>query len=182
VVGDAIDFALFSMIATSGTSPYLLTLILDGAGYSQAKTYLVATTWAASSTWRQAIPISTTGPYEGNECELDFRQSTYQLEIRLRRTSGTVPAQATLTTILTGTTATLAAGTGASSSVTPPTERFLGDRTAGTPGHWDIGGWAKLGTVADSAIPNNALAWSADTPGALKVRDKNGVLKTVTLT
>lgn len=182
VVGDAIDLALFTMSPSSGAGSYLLSLVINGSGYNQTKTYLINTCWQTSTTWRAAVPISSTGPYATNDCALDMLQTDDRLQIRLRRTAGTVAASATLTAVLTGVAATLAAGTGASSSVTPPTERFLGDRTAGTPGHWDIGGWAKLGTVADSALPNNAMAWSADTPGALKVRDKDGVLKTVTLT
>ena len=177
-VADVVDFALFSMVAGTGSGTYDLTLNMNGSGFSQTKRYILTTTWAASTDWRTAVPFSSTGVYEGNDCELDFRQTTYQLEIRLRRVSGSTAAVGTLIAVSTGPVAVLAAGTGATSSVTPPTEKFLSGRTGGVPGNFEFGGWIRVGHMADADAPNDSDYFST-TQGKRAYKDAAGVVHTL---
>lgn len=139
-VAGAVEFGSFDFQPTQGAGTLLIALNINGSGYAQTKLYLVSTTWAASTTWRQVVPISSSGPYEGNDCELDALQTTAFLALRVRRTAGSIAATAAFSAVVLSKSFAPFAVTGTSASVTPSTSRFLDDRTTGIPGDFVVGG------------------------------------------
>jgi len=138
-VGNASEFGYLDISATDGSGSFDVTLNINGAGYAQSKKYMISTVWAASSTWREVQPIESSGPYSGNDCELDVMQTTANLQFRVRRTAGSTAATAALAVVGTVTSFAPFTVTGTTGSVTPPTTKFLADRTGGTSGNFVAG-------------------------------------------
>lgn len=181
-VDNTVEFGSFNLANTDGAGTLLLALNVNGSGYAQTKLYLISTVWAASSTWKVLRPITSSGPYSGNDCELDAIQSAGAISLRVRRTAGSTAATAAFSAVVLSRVFAPFTATGTTASVTPPTDYFLGGQTGCVPGNFDLGGWIKVGTSADANIPNGGIAWSTDTANALKCRTPAGTLKTITLT
>lgn len=139
VVNDALEFGQFVMIDSLGTGSFLLCLTVNGSGYSQTKLYMITNAWAAAPEWSLATPLFSSGPYEGNDCELDVLQIAYQLQIRVRRVSGSTAATASISAIMFGDFAAFSP-TNTTSSVSPPAVRFQSLQTGGVSGHFNVGG------------------------------------------
>ena len=95
-IGDAIEFA--SVTNGHFSSNVELWLTVHDGNFAQSKRYIVPVQYAGTSgNWRKCLPISTTGPYSGNDCEIDVHIADGMARFRIRRTAGATVGTAKIT-------------------------------------------------------------------------------------
>ena len=90
-VGDAVDIGSFSSATGELGSVFYLSVAVNLGGYAQAKLYYVSTAYnITAGLWNQVIPISDTGPFSGNDLQIDANVGSSSISFRARRSASTV--------------------------------------------------------------------------------------------
>lgn len=86
-VGNAVDIGSFNL--TNGTANISIAVVVASGGYSVAKTYLLPVQYnqPPAATWLKALPTADTGPYGGNNFDLDVNVNKSVVAFRLRTTA-----------------------------------------------------------------------------------------------
>lgn len=119
-VNDATTFGFFNLGTSNGSGVFLVSLSINGVGNSQAKYYMLVAQYGSLPNWVQATPAVSAAPYNGNDCVLDVYQPDSFFYFRVRRVSGSTPANASLNLILLSDAFAPFAFDGSTGPVTPP--------------------------------------------------------------
>ena len=91
-VNGTVDIGSFSFV--NGSQALSLSVSVPSNGFSVTKTYTLPVQWnqAPANEWTLAAPSGSTGPYLGNEFDLDVKVSGSTVSLRLRRSASTGPS------------------------------------------------------------------------------------------
>jgi hypothetical protein len=81
--------AILSSRVSNGGHNFNVSITVSSSGFSVAKYYAIPVSYSEAPSWQEVLPLSDTGPYGGNDFALDIKSSGNDLDLRLRRTSGT---------------------------------------------------------------------------------------------
>jgi Collagen triple helix repeat (20 copies) len=99
------DYIEFATI-TNGNFAALADIWLNvqGNGYAQSKRYIFTLAYdGTANTWQKVLPMSDTGPYGGNDTDLDIKIDQGTATLRVRRVSGATAAVGFVGLIIGGT-------------------------------------------------------------------------------
>lgn len=124
VVGNGVDIGSFTF--TNGTAFLDVELTISAATFSQSKRFQIPVTYNATlGTWHKVYPTLSSQRQGGQDADLDINVNAGTCSLRLRRTAGTVAANATMTLFNSGTITDTFAPSTTSSAVTAPTAIYF---------------------------------------------------------
>ena len=98
---DAIE--LCSVTNPNFSTTVEIALTIHDAGYALSKRYLVPLQYdATANVWQKLLPITTSGPYAGNDAEVDVRVTGNITYFRIRRTAGATTGTAKIHVVVLG--------------------------------------------------------------------------------
>jgi hypothetical protein len=152
-VGNGVDIGAYTV--TNGGSNMEMWVTIASTGYATSKRYFFPTAYnGTNNTWKKIEPISSTGPYSGQDADLEININNAVVSLRLRRTSGTTAGTAKITMMFQGYNADTFTPSTSTGSVTAPTARYevfaeaflstivqIGSSVTGTEGSFNIQNW-----------------------------------------
>lgn len=122
-VGNEVDIGSWTF--TNGSANLEIWLTVPSGSYSQNKRYFLPVSYnATANVWEKVIPISSTGPYSGEDADLEINVNNFVASIRIRRTLGTVAGTADVTMIQQGVMGDVFVPSSSTGSVTAPTVSY----------------------------------------------------------
>ena len=86
-VNDIVNFATETNL--NGSANYRISVTVPTSSYSQTKTYIISSQYAAGGgLWKTVTPLTSTNVYAGNSFDLEFYNNNSIDSFRLRNTSG----------------------------------------------------------------------------------------------
>lgn len=86
-LNDTVEFARFTF--SNGGSTFDVNIVVPSSSFSVSKQYKIAIGYAEHPDgWFRVIPISSTGPYSGNDFDLEIKVANDVVQFRIRRISG----------------------------------------------------------------------------------------------
>lgn len=125
-ISGAIDIGNFTIV--NGAHNIEVFLTCSAAGFSTAKTYNLSVPWNFTATnWNEVIPLTDTGPFQGNNFALDMNANANVLSLRIRRNSGNVAGNVFFTLLNQGWNTDVFASSSSSGFVAVPTTQTSWD-------------------------------------------------------
>lgn len=146
IINDYVEIGNFSIL--HGAHSFRMSVTSNVFDSSESKSYIVSTKYnQTAGIWNLLNPISNSGPYLGNDFEIDIRVSNAVCFLRLRKTTGTIGGNAQIRIENTGSTADTFTNTSLTAATSPIPTVVFPNNTIGNP-------WVTAGNNGTSANTN----------------------------
>jgi hypothetical protein len=123
-VGVEVDIGTFSLL-TVGTTNIDMWINVQSSSFSVAKRYNIPVTYGATSgAWQTVVPINNSGPYLGNDFDLEIQVNSGSALLRMRRSAGTTAGTAYIVMSVAGVSSDAFSPSTTTSAVAAPTVKY----------------------------------------------------------
>jgi fibronectin-binding autotransporter adhesin len=122
-VNDYVEIGDFYLV--NGAHNFRINVNVASSSFASAKTYDVVTYFnATGSSWEVLTPSHSTGPYSGQDYEIDIKMEAHEAALRLRRTSGSTAGVAKIRIESLGSVADVFSEASGTGSTTAPSAQY----------------------------------------------------------
>ena len=183
-VGNEVDLGSFAF--SSGGGNLNIDVTVPSVSYSEAKHYIIPVQYyAGTGPWQIVQPISDTGPWSGQDLDLEIQITNSTASLRLRRTAGTTAGTAYVTITQQGVPTDGFTPSTGTSSVSAPTVYYGAAVLSQTGGAVSIQGGSSTPLDVNSATSNTYISLDSSASSAntgIYLNSKNlGVTNTASI-